>query len=74
MSIDPNVKNWNVNYANDPAPPDFKQLLDAKAAEDQLLANLPSSHPSYAAHQTRQAALVQQIANHPKRAAAPLDK
>lgn len=67
QQIDQNVQNWNVNYANDPMPPDFKALLDQKTAVDQLLANLPASHPSFAGHQARQAALAQAIANHPKR-------
>ena len=67
MSIDPNVKNWNVNYDNDPTPPDFKALLDHKAATDQLLANTPSTHPSFAALTAKQATLANAINNHPKR-------
>jgi len=67
MSVDPNVKNWNVNYDNDPNPPDFKTLLDHKAATDLQLSNTPSNHPTFAALQTKQANLATAIANHPKR-------
>ncbi len=67
QTIDPNVQNWNVNYANDPLPPDFKALLDQKAALDQQLLNLPASHPSRAALVTQQATVVAAIAAHPKR-------
>ncbi len=67
QTIDPNVKNWNVNYDNDPQPPDFKALLDQKAALDQQLANTPASHPSRAALVTQQATVVAVIAAHPKR-------
>ena len=67
QTIDPNVKNWNVNYDNDPQPPDFKALLDQKAALDQQLLNLPASHPSRAAIVTQQAVVVAAITTHPKR-------
>ncbi len=67
MSIDPNVKNWQVNYDNDPLPPDFKALLDHKTATDLQLANTPSNHPAFAVLQTKQAILATAIMNHPKR-------
>ena len=66
QTIDPNVKNWQVNYDNDPTPPDFKALLDLKASLDQQILNLPASHPSRAALVTRQATVVSAIAAHPK--------
>ncbi len=68
QTIDPNVANWNVNYQNDPLPPDLKALLDHKAATDGQLANTPSSHPTFAALTAKQATLATAIQNHPKRA------
>jgi len=67
QQIDSNVKNWQVNYDNDPLPPDFALLLANKAAVDGQLANLPASHPSRAALVTQQATVVAAIAAHPKR-------
>ncbi len=67
-TIDPNVKNWQVNYDNDPLPPDLKALVDQKTALDQQLVNTPASHPSRAALVTQQATVVAAIAAHPKRA------
>jgi len=65
--IDPNVKNWQVNYDNDPLPPDFALLLANKAAVDGQLANLPASHPSRAGLVNQQALVAIAIATHPKR-------
>jgi hypothetical protein len=46
-----------ANVANMAVPTELKQLLDQQTAVNQQLVNLPSSHPSYAALQTRQATL-----------------
>ncbi len=67
QTIDPNVQKWNVNYDNDPLPPDFKALLDQKAALDGQLLNTPVSHPTRAGLVTQQATVAQAIASHPKR-------
>lgn len=67
MSIDPNVQKWNVNYANDPLPPDFKSLVDLQTAITQEIAHTAITHPNYAALQTRASVVAQAIANHPKR-------
>lgn len=60
------IQDWNLNYANDPVPPDFKILLDRKASLDQQLLNLPASHPSRAALVAQQATVVAAISAHPK--------
>ncbi len=67
QTIDPNVKNWQVNYDNDPLPPDFKALLDQKASLDGQLLNMPASHPSRAALVTQQTVVATAIAAHLKR-------
>ncbi len=65
--IDPNVTSYRANLKNDPAPPDLKDLLTQKTAVDQELANLPASHPAFAAKQSRQAAIAAAIAAHPNK-------
>ncbi len=67
QQIDPNVVKYQAALKNDPLPPDLATLLTHKASVDQQLANTPSSHPTFAALQTKQATVAAAIAAHPNK-------